>query len=146
MDNSHLSCSRPKTGGSICGHPLPPVLHPVGVRPGAGAAAGDADAALCVEQDQLPGQGVGLVTDVAVHHRRHRAAHDLHPQGGTGVRVIPQGLRPLRGIPGGHLPGDGGGVHQAQVEEVRRRVLEDGLDVVGPPKRPPRTFLPIRRK
>lgn len=89
------------------------------------------DAPLRMEQDQLPGQGRGAVADKAALYRGHRPLHDLHAQGGAGGLVAADALRPLLRVPGGHRLGDGRGVGEAQAEQARRRMGEDGGDVVG---------------
>lgn len=95
------------------------------------AVPGDADAALGVEQDQLPGQMVRVVADKAVFHRGNGPVHQLHPHGGAPLPVPVQRLGPLLGVPGGHVPGNGGGIGQTQVKKPRSRVGKQGGDVVA---------------
>ena len=64
----------------------------------------------------------GMVADVAVFHRGHRAAHQLHAHGGAAVLVASQQLRPLLRIPGGNALGDRGGIGQAQGELCREQL------------------------
>ena len=71
------------------GHGFPPgrsdrfllflMFHPIGVRSVTGTAAGDADTALGVEQNQFSGQCIRMVSDISILYHRHRAAHHLHP-------------------------------------------------------------------
>lgn len=95
------------------------------------ALAGDTDTALGVEFQKGCGQQLRVVADIPVTDGGYRAADQFHPQIRTLGFVIVQWLRTLPGVALQDLRRDGGGVYQAQMEQLRQGMLEKGADMVG---------------